>query len=698
MILVEGYHPGRRRDPVCERSPARQTRQELSELKQQVQEVASGVKVVDTHLGEEARMSKQMGQESAVALDSLRNQFSTQRSQLSMNQQKIENAMKLVSMEAQEREALAQSVKQAFDASLQTLHEQNKQNIQMEINRRNQLAQDIVEAFKRLRAEVAAGFQQANDAQSESEKLLKSLESILRAEIRSRIDTADAHAKQLARLDKRTAGDTQMLVKGLKEVDQVLSETRGTLSSEYRAQLEQLAGRVCEIQESLTATNAALKDVMARQSAHQQATVVQSDQSKKALDDAVGAVHGDMADRQDELQDNLAKATASIQKTMKDCNAVRAQLTELEKRSEKAGGDVVANVQKSLAALKADTEAAVGTLREEIVETLELGATERGRIVAQMKEGMEYERQQWETAMESLQSDLHNKAKHDREAMGRIRTELRDIKSGDVSFRHDAPGAALLPGAPRSPEPLHENVSELYDLMHALRKEHTSLQKRLEAQQQQQVWTKQQQQHTPAPPPLPAPPASTPPPRPHSEGDDGGHRRRPPPHGGEDATGLASVLREIELLKAWHRELGGVQDGMKDEHAALAGAHRELAGQVEGVRGAVGGNAGHSAEALADLQHQLHHLRTHTFTDYQLQLDEIRGNVLLNADEGMKKRAGLQRIFEDQVRGCLKAHTEHERQRCALEKDLAQVKGAAKALERRVDLHEAVLSELKVAP
>eukprot|EP01061_Rhynchopus_euleeides_P010745 TRINITY_DN20315_c0_g1_i2.p1 TRINITY_DN20315_c0_g1~~TRINITY_DN20315_c0_g1_i2.p1 ORF type:complete len:272 (+),score=26.29 TRINITY_DN20315_c0_g1_i2:987-1802(+) len=166
---------------------ATQASNELSDMRHHLAEVSGELKKIDSAVNNESRYAKQVEQDSRQALDLVTQQFNAQREQLLSHQQKIENAMQLVSLEAQERESLALSVKQAFEASLTTLNEQNRQYVQSEVQKRVQLTQDIVAAFKKLRDEIAAGFQRSMDGQQETERALKSVESILRAEIRSRM-------------------------------------------------------------------------------------------------------------------------------------------------------------------------------------------------------------------------------------------------------------------------------------------------------------------------------------------------------------------------------------------------------------------------------------------------------------------------------------------------------------------------------
>ena len=115
-----------------------QAKSEITELKQHITDVASDIRKVDAAVNEEARQTRQVEHDAKWAIDGIKEQFAVQRDQMQQHQQRIEGVMSLVTMEAQEREALAASIKQAFESSIHGLSDQvcfNNINVNTSIGR-----------------------------------------------------------------------------------------------------------------------------------------------------------------------------------------------------------------------------------------------------------------------------------------------------------------------------------------------------------------------------------------------------------------------------------------------------------------------------------------------------------------------------------------------------------------------------------
>ena len=605
-------------------------------MRQHLSEVAGEIKKLDTALNDESRYAKQVEHDSRHAFDLVTAQFASQKEQLLGHQQKLESTIKLISMEAQERESLALSVKQAFESSLSTLTEQNKTYVQSEVNKRVQLTQDIVAAFKKLRDEIAAGFQRSMDGQQEAETALKSVEAILRAEIRGRIQSNEAHAKHVTSIDHRTASDAQILVEGLRELDASLADTRRSLSDSYRPQLEQVAGRVYELQESLCGTNKAVRDMQAAvsDSASQARDATQSHLvNGQALRADVNRM---LSQEVDTLREKLSVSDTHIAELRSDNKTLRDELDTLR--------SVVQRIE-------VQSEDAVGILSRELHETVTVASSERERLVVQMQKALENERDQWETVAKRLQDDATRRAKSDKEQFKRLKTDVRHLTEAKLGAH--SPQQHTQDLMTRSAgDDLRNDVDELFDCV-----------ARLDLNRQ-------------------AHPANSPPPVAPS-------RRRNVKYSELlSKPETANISQFVEALRSCEdrndtqtKQIDAIEEELvsqlvrieKEEQVRVQETH-QLRAVVE--RLAVAAEVNHAA-------------------GYQTQIDELRGSAIAGVKATDKKVADVRTLLEHQVRGCSKAHSDHHRRCNEHDKDLAALDAQCKSMQEEIKSHAGFLDSLQ---
>ena len=252
-----------------------------------------------------------------------------------------------------------------------------------------------------MRDEIAEGFQIASGSQKEAEKALRSVESILRAEIRTRMQSLDMQMKQISSVDQRTANDSQVLVTGLRELDEstsrAISEIRNSLSGDYRNSLEQIATRVHELQEGLMNTNSVVKEL------------------QHVIEDSQKAMHKVKKENTD-LKGEQALGTAIDESLRSELTKMfRTEVESLNSKINKLN-NVVSDLQDDNSDLKAEIKIlrkdvkttstgsnnSVEDIHEELGEALEAAAQERKAIVTQMQKAFESEREQWEAVTRKL--------------------------------------------------------------------------------------------------------------------------------------------------------------------------------------------------------------------------------------------------------------------------------------------------------
>eukprot|EP01059_Diplonema_ambulator_P000730 TRINITY_DN10592_c0_g1_i4.p1 TRINITY_DN10592_c0_g1~~TRINITY_DN10592_c0_g1_i4.p1 ORF type:complete len:656 (+),score=227.66 TRINITY_DN10592_c0_g1_i4:70-2037(+) len=557
-----------------------QASHELHELRQNIAEVVKDMRKVDEAINTEVRSSHQKENDLKYVVENLNNQLSGQKEQLLGYKSKIEGVLKMVSMEVHEREALASSIKNAFEASLQGLDDHTVKRIEGEINKRVQLTNDVVVAFKKLRDEVAEGFQRTADSQREVEKALRAVESILKAEIRSRIQSTEVQKRQISSLEQRTANDARVLVEGLKELDQTLNETRNAISTEYKDSLEQLANRVHDLQESLSLTN----------------DVVQSLQETTPKE-MVG------------LSDNQLSLMRQ---------EIKKELTGKGK-GDKVSDTKIAEIQHSVDSARAST----GVLEREFREALETAAEERQEIVAQLKKGLEFERQQWEAVVMKMQEEASKKAKNDKELFKQLRLDVRSLQRGDTSPPDS--GLKKVSGS------LEADLVALTDVV-------TELEIKLAAACADNAVEKLEERKNITL---------------VKEGSDTSMR-------------LKALEKKVETERQEGTELQALKEGLKEERAMREDADNLLNNAVDEL---------------------LRVYETFETSDYQAQIDELRGNMLACMSAGDERYREITKLFEDQVKGCMKAHAVHERINKKQDAELAEV-------SHQLREHEIILKDL----
>eukprot|EP01065_Artemidia_motanka_P033967 TRINITY_DN4104_c0_g2_i2.p1 TRINITY_DN4104_c0_g2~~TRINITY_DN4104_c0_g2_i2.p1 ORF type:complete len:878 (+),score=332.88 TRINITY_DN4104_c0_g2_i2:56-2635(+) len=427
---------------------------EVAQLKHTLGDVAAEVRRVGSAVHQQAAHGDRSQQEATVLMGGVKQQFQQQRDELLANQRQIEGALKLIGDEGREREGLAASVRAAFESSLRAFGDQTVAMLEKEVSQRLQLAQDVVGAFQRLRDELAAAFSKHGEGQERHASALRSVEDILRAEIRSRMQRTDEIAQHLKRVDERGASDARTLAQALRDLDSetttALEDLRQGFASEYKVSLEQVARRVAELQQSLVAAHAGLRQ------AEQATSDIGKEVGKMAAEvpvrvaASVGELRSEVADAQQATRAEVERLIAE------ELRRVRSQSTQrLDEHAEQVhdlrarmGGDMAQRLDEVRRTAKEDSARQGRSLEDmqlSIKREMDAAGAETRRAAAELKAGIEEERRQWQAAAEQLRAEVAD----ERAERRRMQEELAKLVSGHQTGHIRAPSPPPAPGSPR---------------------------------------------------------------------------------------------------------------------------------------------------------------------------------------------------------------------------------------------------------
>eukprot|EP01062_Namystynia_karyoxenos_P062844 TRINITY_DN55703_c0_g1_i1.p1 TRINITY_DN55703_c0_g1~~TRINITY_DN55703_c0_g1_i1.p1 ORF type:complete len:872 (+),score=299.82 TRINITY_DN55703_c0_g1_i1:77-2692(+) len=447
---------------------------EIAQLKQALGDLAGELRRVGTTQHSQQAHTDRAAQDANLVMGSVKQQFQQHREELVANQRRVEAALKLIGEEGKEREGLAASVRAAFESSLRAFGDQTVAMLEKEVAQRLQLAQDVVGAFQRLRDELAAAFSKHGENHQRHAAALRSVEDILRAEIRSRMQKTDELAQHLQRIDERSAGDAKTLAQALRDLDgettKALKDLRDGFAAEYKGSLEQVARRVGELQQSLVAAHAGLKDAAAARDHHDKLFARLSADVPARIDESINALRGEVGEAHQALRGELERLLSDELHRMRAQNAglLEEQSEEVRALQSHVGGEVAQRIDEVRRSAKADAGKSDRASQESRLAA-EAGLAETRRTIADLRAANEDAQRQWAAAAEQMRQELADEREHRRS----MEQELARLSGATSAAAAAAAGA----GSPRAAAPQTPaaggdgNLRELEADLHRLRRE-----------------------------------------------------------------------------------------------------------------------------------------------------------------------------------------------------------------------------------
>jgi len=233
-------------------------------------------------------------------------------------------------------------LRKIIDAAVQASREELMLRLEQETKARMALQADFVAAFGRMRDDVIKGFSETATNLKNLDETAHSLETVLRAEVRSRMAAQEEHTKRVDGVEERLRREALSAAEYLKALDTQMSaalrDVRDVSASECRSQLDtvwrsvdDLSDQVKKIHSKQTAENATNEEIAATRTKMLVDTAVQD-----SREEVMKHVNSRIASATAEIEACASKSEVQELRTRLDL-----KVQELERKSEGGRHSVV---------------------------------------------------------------------------------------------------------------------------------------------------------------------------------------------------------------------------------------------------------------------------------------------------------------------------------------------------------------------
>lgn len=226
-------------------------RTEQAQARNEIQEMQQLLRRVTEQWSSDQHDVRQVAQTTAWKADQLQMTVSQLTSQCAALDRRVEGSSQDLRNFATEVERNASSFRQFVEAAVRAAHQDAIQRVELEQRARDALQADVQSTVHRLREDVIRGLAQASATCKVLEDNASALETVLRAEVRTRIQKTDELTAALFQLRNEQDEDTTVAAEALQELD-ADGNVISTAVLKHRADIDRLAAELRDVKVLIT--------------------------------------------------------------------------------------------------------------------------------------------------------------------------------------------------------------------------------------------------------------------------------------------------------------------------------------------------------------------------------------------------------------------------------------------------------------
>ena len=468
-------------DPIFMRNVS-----DVQVLKQDVEDLKLFLKRVADSASVDSKALRQVEQDTRWVGEQLKEQISNHRDLLHQTQKKNEQFTDEIAQTIQQQEQAQTEMRTFVEGALRAMREEMTMRLENEARARIALQNDVVNAFAKMREDVVKGFAQTATNLCNLDGTTHSLEAVLRAEVRSRMDVTDDLAKRTELVEERLKRETSSAAEYLKALDTQMSgalrDVKEATASECRSQLDRVWRTLDEVQEKLHKVDEAASSASPSQSQNE----VSQRRIQLQLETEIRKAKEEVLTSVDRRIENLGPRTAETPSSKAELHNLKEGLelrmdelrAEFEKKCATSVDLAAAKSRSSMATLEARVELSEGNLRSvaealhssqvemtDKIEKMELQAEAMERLQKNLQSNFDKDQQQMEVYLNGIRDQVVLMAEEQAKANGTAKTG-DEPKDGAAENEKVPPAAYSLLN-----QQLGTLESKLRELDHELRQE-----------------------------------------------------------------------------------------------------------------------------------------------------------------------------------------------------------------------------------
>lgn len=247
--------------PPLENQPAFQRLgQEVVNVRGDIQETVSQVRRLTEVASADGKTLRGVEADARWLTEQLRDHIASQKDFAGQQARRNDAMQREVQTVKEDVEDVSNTLRKVIDAVVKATREEMVIRIDAEAKARAALQNDFVQAFARMRDDVIKGFGETAANLKNLDETSHSLETVLRAEVRSRMHTADEMSKRVEVVEERLRREALSAAEYLKALDTQMSgalrDVREVTASECKSQLDSVWRSINDINENVKTSNA----------------------------------------------------------------------------------------------------------------------------------------------------------------------------------------------------------------------------------------------------------------------------------------------------------------------------------------------------------------------------------------------------------------------------------------------------------
>jgi uncharacterized phage infection (PIP) family protein YhgE len=296
--------------------------QDFAQVASEVQETIGQVRRLTDAVSADGKALRTIESDTRWLAEQARDQVAAQRDFANAQGRKNEQVAQDVHKVQEEIVQVDSGLRKIIDAAVKASREELLLRLDQESKARGALQADFVAAFGRMREDVIKGFTETATNLRNLDETAHSLETVLRAEVRSRMASSEEFEKRVEVVEERLRREALSAAEYLKALDSQMSaalrDVRDVSASECKSQLDTVWRSVDDLNDQVKKINGKMA------AASQSNDEMTASRTKLMIETAVQDARADMAKV---MESRIASATAEIE----GC-ATKSELHELRTR------------------------------------------------------------------------------------------------------------------------------------------------------------------------------------------------------------------------------------------------------------------------------------------------------------------------------------------------------------------------------
>jgi hypothetical protein len=499
--VIQNEVRGNRPPPLAQDPVFQRLTQEVGAARQELHENIAATRRVMEAAQAEGKLLRQVEQDGKWTTEQVRDTVSLQRDFQTQQTRRNEQTAALIAEGKRDAEAQNAQLKGAVEAAVKAVRDEMLQRFEQEARHRGMLQSDVMVSFGKMREDVVKGFGETATNLRHLDETSHSVETVLRAEVRSRMQAQEELKRRVDGAEERLHREAVSAAEYFKQMDKqmggALRDVREITSNECKTQIEEVWRSVNDLKEQVSSGGAGSPTAAATEMALSRERMVVEVEVQKAKDDIVVMMEHRLATAlapmerlagKSELQEVQTELSFKVQQLERQAKQKRVSVNAPADGGEFASQSSVKKLITRLESAERQTivvAEAVRDVHDDLVDKMEKIETHASTIDAvhsSLKETFERDQVQMEAQVRAISEQVITLIGDDEggnkpaTAAAEGGEDGEEKPEGDEPERTTSPAMSESAGVMSTSGAVSGSHRVLHDTVHALQRQQTELQ------------------------------------------------------------------------------------------------------------------------------------------------------------------------------------------------------------------------------